>query len=303
MLGFCDVHFLHAEPDSPSFGDDSMTFGFLTAVVSRFLRQGCTSLAASLAFFTLLSLFPMVFLLLYAVSFLVSQEIIGQQFLLSFLKGFLPTLGQGLGEEIRRVGALESARWIVLLTFAWFGTLVFYELEYAINTVFGTPSQRHPLISTAISTVVAVTLFGALELLLILSYVMTQIIDMLVTHAPHLWGLDLVALAAYPFLLTYTLPFTLALVTVTSLYRYLPRQRPSWRNALIGGLVFGILWVLAKHFFGAYGQQLSVYSRLYGSLLEVVLLLLWVYYSAGLLLFGAVIVRQLQLRTHPVSSP
>jgi membrane protein len=39
-----------------------------------------------------------------------------------------------------------------------------------------------------------------------------------------------------------------------------------------------------------------VYVRLYGSLLEVVLLLLWVYYSAGLLLFGAVIAHKLQQR-------
>ncbi|NOU08677.1 MAG: YihY/virulence factor BrkB family protein, partial [Nitrospira sp.] len=38
----------------------------------------------------------------------------------------------------------------------------------------------------------------------------------------------------------------------------------------------------------------TVYARLYGSLLEVVLLLLWVYYSAGLLLFGGIIARKLQ---------
>jgi membrane protein len=61
-------------------------FRFLLAVLKAFQRHGCASLAASLAFFSLLSLFPLVFLLLYSISFLVTQEGIGEQFLLSFLK-------------------------------------------------------------------------------------------------------------------------------------------------------------------------------------------------------------------------
>ena len=55
---------------------------FLSNVFDTFRRRGCPSLAASLAFFSLLSLFPMVFLLLYGISFIVSQDVIGYQFLL-----------------------------------------------------------------------------------------------------------------------------------------------------------------------------------------------------------------------------
>lgn len=59
--------------------------------------------------------------------------------------------------------------------------------------------------------------------------------------------------------------------------------------------MFSLLWVAAKVIFTTYAQQVDAYSRIYGSLLEVVLLLLWVYYSATLLLAGAVITRQVQL--------
>jgi membrane protein len=100
---------------------------FLLDALKAFLRQGCPSLAAALAFFSLLSLFPLVFLLLYGISFLVSQDIIGEQFMLSFLKGFLPSLGERLAEELHRISALESVRWLVFLFFLWFGGLVFYE--------------------------------------------------------------------------------------------------------------------------------------------------------------------------------
>ncbi len=263
---------------------------FLSETVTTFLRQGCPSLAAALAFFSLLSLFPLVFLLLYGISFLVSQNIIGEQFILSFLKGFLPSLGERLAEELHRISVLEGVRWLVFLSFFWFGGLVFYELDYALNVVFESTQKRHPLISTAIS----IALLGSTGLLLFLSYVATQTITFLTAYAPKLWGLDLVALAAHDFHLTYTLPFSLAFLTVSLLYRLVPRRRPRWSHAMAGALTFGLLWVSAKLLFLSYSDYATVYARLYGSLLEVVLLLLWVYYSAGLLLFGGIIARKLQ---------
>ena len=263
---------------------------FLSEAVTSFLRQGCPSLAAALAFFSLLSLFPLVFLLLYGIGFLVSQNVIGEQFMLSFLKGFLPSLGERLAQELHRISSLESVRWIVLLSFFWFGGLVFYELDYALNVVFESTQKRHPLISTAIS----IALLGSTGLLLFTSYVATQAIAFLTAYAPRLWGLDLVALAAHEFHLTYTLPFALAFLTVSLLYRLVPRSRTRWRDAMAGALTFGLLWVAAKLLFVNYGDFATVYARLYGSLLEIVLLLLWVYYSAGLLLFGGIIAHNLK---------
>ena len=263
---------------------------FLAEAVTSFLRHGCPSLAASLAFFSLLSLFPLVFLLLYGIGFLVSQNVIGEQFMLSFLKGFLPSLGERLAQELHRISSLDSVRWIVLLSFFWFGGLVFYELDYALNVVFQSTQKRHPLISTAIS----IALLGSTGLLLFTSYVATQAITFLTAYAPRLWGLDLVALAAHDFHLTYTLPFALAFLTVSLLYRLVPRRRPRWRDAMAGALTFGLLWVSAKLLFVNYGDFATVYARLYGSLLEVVLLLLWVYYSAGLLLFGGIVAHNLK---------
>lgn len=269
-------------------------FGFLRDLVRSFQRHGCASLAASLAFFSLLSLFPLVFLLLYGLSFVVSQDVIGAQVLLSFLKGFLPSLGEHVAAELHRVSALETVRWAVFLAFAWFGTLVFYELDYALNVVFESTRRRHPLISTGI----AVASLGVTGLVLILSYVATQTVNFLTGFAPQLWGLDLLALAAHDWFLSYTLPFALAFLTVTVLYRLVPQRRPNWREAMIGALTFSLLWVSAKLLFVTYGTYATVYTALYGSLLEVILLLLWVYYSSSLLLIGAEVARQLQHETH-----
>ncbi len=274
------------------------TSRFLLSLLRSFRRHGCASLAASLAFFSLLSLFPLVFLLLYGLSFVVSHEVIGEQVLLSFLKGFLPSLGEHVAAELHRVSAMETVRWAVFLTFAWFGTLVFYELDYALNVVFESTWRRHPLISTAI----AVASLAVSGLVLILSYVATQTINFLTGYAPELWGLDLLALAAHDWFLTYTLPFALAFLTVTILYRLVPRRSPQWRESMIGALTFSLLWVAAKLLFVTYGTYATLYTNLYGSLLEVVLLLLWVYYSSVLLLIGAEIVHHLQQQAQALSA-
>ena len=273
-------------------------FCFLRDLVRSFLRHGCASLAASLAFFSLLSLFPLVFLLLYGLSFVVSHDVIGEQVLLSFLKGFLPSMGDHVVTELHRVSALETVRWAVLLTFVWFGALVFYELDYALNVVFESTWRRHPLVSTAI----AVASLGLTGLVLILSYIATQTVNFLTAYAPRLWGLDLLALAAHDLFLTYTLPFALAFLTVTGLYRLVPRRRPNWREAMIGALTFSLLWVAAKLLFVLYGTYATVYGDLYGSLLEVILTLLWCYYSAALLLIGAEVAYRLQQQEKVLSS-
>jgi membrane protein len=264
----------------------------LRNLAKSFQRLGCPSLAASLAFYSLLSLFPLVFLLLYGVSFLVSHEVIGEQVILSFLKGFLPSLGDDLAKELHRVSELETVRWAVFLAFAWFGAFVFYELDYALNVVFESTWRRHPLISTAIT----VASLGTTGLLLILSYVATQTVNFLTASVPRLWGLDLIALAAHDLFLTYTLPFALAFLTVTGLYRFVPRRPPQWREAMIGALTFSLLWVAAKLLFVTYSDYATVYTHLYGSLLEIIVLLLWLYYSAALLLLGAVVAHHLQQR-------
>jgi membrane protein len=264
----------------------------LFGAFADFRRLGCLSLAASLSFFTLLSFFPMIGLLLYAISFFVNRDVIWFQFLINFFQGFLPGLGATLAEEVRHVANEQIVGWVGLLAFFWFSGLVFYEVDYAVNVVFGTARTRNALISTLMS----VALMGFVLALMIVSYVITQVSDVIVSYAPRMGGIDVMAVVANQFLLGYALPFAFILVTVTCIYRYLPQKRPTWQQAAGGGLVLALLWELAKHFFSTNVQDVIVYyDRMYGSLLVVVMFLLWVYYSASLFLYGAAVVHRLQI--------
>jgi membrane protein len=65
---------------------------------------------------------------------------------------------------------------------------------------------------------------------------------------------------------------------------------------MIGAITFSLLWIAAKFLFVTYSTYATVYANLYGSLLEIVLLLLWIYYSSALLLIGAEVAHRLQER-------
>lgn len=264
----------------------------LFGAAADFRRLGCLSLAASLAFFTLLSFFPMIGLLLYTIGLFVNRDVIWFQFLVTFSQGFMPGMGTALAEEVRQAASEPIAGWIGLFAFLWFSGLVFYEVDYAINVVFGTAHTRNPLVSTLTSVV----LLGFVQALMIVSYLVTQISDMIVAYAPRMGGIDVMAVAANQFLLGYLLPFLFMFVTVAVIYRYLPKHRPTWEQAAGGALVLALLWEVAKHVVSFYVQDAMVYyDRMYGSLLVIVLFLLWVYYSASLFLYGAAVVRRLQV--------
>lgn len=264
----------------------------LRGAISDFFEHGCGTLAASLAFFAILSLFPMVFLVLQAIGFFFSQESIGHEYVLTFFEGFFPSIAAEFAQEIERVSREHVVQWVVLLTFIWFGSLVFYEVEYASHVVFRTKSTRNPIRSTIRS----VTLLGLVAVLLIASFLATQIVNMLVAFAPKGGNFQVAVGAVERFLLSYALPFLSLLTSSTCLYRYLPQNRPRWRDALVGGLFLALLWELAKHLFSTYVQNLSIYGRMYGSLLAIVLCLIWIYYSAALFLFCATLVHRLHLQ-------
>jgi membrane protein len=71
---------------------------------------------------------------------------------------------------------------------------------------------------------------------------------------------------------------------------------------MIGALTFSLLWVAAKLLFMIYSTYATVYGDLYGSLLEVILTLLWFYYSAALLLIGAEVAHRLQQQAQVLSA-
>src|ERR1700739_5021856 len=90
---------------------------------------------------------------------------------------------------------------------------------------------------------------------------------------------------------------------LAALYRYAPdRNKSQWRWVSHGGITETILWIVASIGFTVYVANFNSYNKTYGSLGGVVILLTWLYLSALMVLFGAVINAQSERQTRKDST-
>ena len=79
---------------------------------------------------------------------------------------------------------------------------------------------------------------------------------------------------------------------LTSIYMVMPVGRPSWRHALIGGVIAGLLWELTRHLLVWYFSTLSQIRIVYGSLTTAIVVLLSLEIAAMVLLLGAQVIAE-----------
>ncbi len=267
----------------------------LPSAAVDFYRKGGASLAASTAFFFMLSFFPLVCLLLFVLGRIVSQDQAAFGAVSHFLNTLFPNLGivqTDLAAEIRALSNQHGVQGAILAAFVWAAMQVFGEIDYSINVVFECQRKRNPVTSTLASA----ALLGLTQFVLLISYAVTQFSGLVVAYAPSVAGLNRAAAAANGLVLGRILPLALASGSVALLFRYLPRNRPRWGAAVTGALLFVPLWELAKHLFASYVVTSVRFGHMYGSLLGIVLGLLWIYYSAVLFLYCGAVVHRLQAR-------
>ena len=79
--------------------------------------------------------------------------------------------------------------------------------------------------------------------------------------------------------------FTFLILTV--LYRLVPFEKPAWREALPGALFAALVFELGKTVFSIYIDTVANFEAVYGSVSSIIMLLLWLYFAARVILFGA----------------
>ena len=98
--------------------------------------------------------------------------------------------------------------------------------------------------------------------------------------------------------LRWPLLFVFAMVGLTVLYRYAPsRDEPRWRWVSWGSVIATLLWVLGSMAFSVYVRNFASYNETYGSLGAVVILLMWLWLSAFIVLLGAELNSEMEHQT------
>ncbi len=248
------------------------------ALARRFVEIDVLTHAASLSFFALISLAPLLVLLLWLTASLYPSA---QEALMEQIGGIAGSGAQVVADTVidnarqrPDVGSLAGL-WSTLLLFIG-ASAVFARLQATLNLVFHTDAKRLGIVAWLRKRIFSFGVVLALGFLLLVSAALTTVLEILFAGTPTLPVLgNLASLALYSF------AFAL-------MYHYLPDRRVRWRQALLGGVITAGMFVLGRWGIGLYIAQAAPGSA-YGSMGTLVIVLVWMYYAAVVFFSGALV--------------
>ena len=276
---------------------DARAFGIPSILQRTFQSFGDTKAAesaSSIAYYALFSLFPTVlFIIALASSILRNEEI--QENVLDFIGDFLPTAEDLINQNIARALEVQGAVQIVsLIGLLWAASAVFTVLATNINRAWHTAEERNFIQGR----LVALSIVISLSALFILWLIFTTVLNLLpLLDIPIFGTLNIYDTYAWS-LISRFLPSIFLLIAFLNLYRWVPNTKVMWREAIFGALVAVVGFDLVTSGFRWYlTSGLARYQVVYGSLGAVVALMLWLYLSSVVVLFGAHLSAAIAFRT------
>jgi membrane protein len=240
---------------------------------------------AALAFYTFFSLTPLMMMAIAVAGAVFGREAAQGRLIeqLGNLVGHANALSiQTTLEKARAPGAAGFAAVAGLVTLLFGSTGAFVELQDSLNRIWGLPERGRRWLHLLRSRAVSFCLVLASGLLLLASLVASTLLaaagDAVLAALP---GADLAIRLAH---LAVSLGLSALLFAV--LFKVLPDVHLAWKDVWVGGLVTAVLFTAGRALIGAYLGRAAVTS-IYGAASAVVLILLWTYYSALILYFGA----------------
>jgi membrane protein len=238
--------------------------------------------AASIAYYSLLSLFPFFLLLLSLVAGVTTSEIDRQE-VLGFVLRYFPRQFDFVTLQLNAMQADRVQLGIagsVLMVWAAMG--VFGAITSAVNHAWGVDKQpsyfKHKMISFLMLVVASLLLMAALVLVSAVNVVEARWFEaVLERHAP------LRALQGFAVKWASTFAF---IFVVGLIFYFVPNAKVRFRDVWVGAVVTGLAWRGALAGFSWYVRDLSRFDKIHGSVAAVVVFLLWIYTSAVILLYG-----------------
>jgi len=261
----------------------------LRQALRNFFEEDSLMVSASIAYHSLLAIFPLLLLLLGLSGFYIRRfEMAGH--LSVVLQRYLPVrtdiIMQNLVGISRAYGRIGLLSFLLLL---WSSSGVFLPIEKAMNRAWEVPEGRRWWRSRLLAVEMAL-IVGCL-ILIAAGFVGVEIFFRVRLEA--MLGISLRPLVTFLYrLLTAISSFAVALVTFVVLFEHLPNRPMHLRQALPGALLTALLWEAARWLFTIFLPFFN-YRHVYGSIGVMVSLMTWAYISSAVILFGAQVSRAL----------
>jgi YihY family inner membrane protein len=272
----------------------SRAWRFSLHVLRTFHRRRGLLLAGAVAYYTLLSIVPLLALVLVGLSHFVNQEQLISTIVLN-LELLIPGYAESLAGQVRIFLANRHLVGVVgFLIMLFFSSMAFSVLESAMAVIFShhKQSMRRPFFISAIIPYVYILLIG---LGVFLVTVIAGALDALEKQQVLLLGHEL-SLRGSSRLLLYLLSMGGMVLMLTSFYLVMPVGRISLRHALSGAVTATVLWEIVRRLLVWYYSNLSLVNIIYGSLATTVVALLSIEAAVLILLLGAQVISEFDRR-------
>lgn len=259
----------------------------LAEVYREWQDDKVSRLAAALAYYTLFSLAPLLVIAV-AIAGLIFGEAAARQEMLAQAQDLLGSSGaeaiETLLENANHEISGQLAALIGLITLLLGASGVFGQLQDTLNIIWNVPPQAGSGVRNYVSKrLVSFAMVLAAGFLLLVSLVISaglSAINSLVTdNLPA--GVELVSM-----LLNFLISFGVVTLLFAILYRWIPDTEVGWRDVLPGALVTSLLFNVGKTLIGLYLGRSSINTS-YGAAGSLIVVLVWIYYSAQIVFLGA----------------
>jgi membrane protein len=262
--------------------------GVLKESFKGFSDYKVPKLSASLAYYTVFSLGPLLIVIIFLCSIFLGREAV-EGTIYSQMQGFVGDDAAKQIEDIIKNAAVSGkgsiAAIIGIATLIIGATTVFGEIQDSINTVWGLkPKPKQGWLKLIKNRLLSFGIIGTLGFLLLVSLGINAIIESLGNRLKDIFP-DVAVVFFYIINLLLTLGVTTFLFAV--IFKVLPDAKIKWKDVWAGAITTSVLFMLGKFAISFYISKSEVGST-YGAAGSLVVLLVWVYYSAIILYFGAV---------------
>jgi len=265
---------------------------FLWRVLVGFKRNQGLLLAGAVAYYTLLSVIPMLALILVGLSHFIEEQQLYNT-ILTNLKLVIPAYAESVAGQVWGFLARRQLVGIVgILVMLFFSSMAFTVLENAMAIIFSYRARKHRR-HFLISAIIPYAYIFLLGIGLLIITLVAGALGALSDKHLILLGWDLSLEGTSRFML-YLSGMAGMVIMLTSLYLVMPLGHIPIRYALAGGVTAAVLWEIIRHILVWYYSTISLVNVIYGSLATAVVALLSIEIAVIILLLGAQVIAEFE---------
>jgi membrane protein len=256
----------------------------LSDSVQAFIADDALSRGASISFYTITSIGPVLFIVV-AIAGIAFGEDAARGAIAVQLRDLMGRESADLVQTAVESAGKSSgifASVVGAITLFITASGVFGEMQSALNMIWKAQPKGTTISRLVRARAASLGLVAALGFLLLVSLVISALLSGLGTHIDAV--LPFGALILH--ILNFIIPLTLISVLFGAIYKVLPDAELTWRDVLVGAVVTALLFNLGKFLIGLYLAHSAMASS-YGAAGALIIVLLWIYYSAQIFLLGA----------------